>query len=132
MKPLLALLVVVSSALVLTACEDANEVKESAQKAQTSVKEAWNDAVAEVKSKKDEWNSQSINDMVKEAKELAAEATSEGQDNLSDLLEESRKLALEAWDESKDEAGELSEEAKEKLTELQAKIAEAKAKLASK
>jgi LAS superfamily LD-carboxypeptidase LdcB len=128
MKKLIAVCAVVS-AIALTGCEDVKEVQEQASKAEETLKQAWQDAVAEVQKHSEAWNNQEVNDLVKEAKALALVAKEEGQDQVSVLLEESRKLALEAWDESKDQAGELNEEALAKFEELKAKIAEAKAKL---
>ncbi|MFC3031713.1 hypothetical protein ACFOEE_04170 [Pseudoalteromonas fenneropenaei] len=132
MKQMIAFVIMMMSALVLTACEDAKEVKEQAVSTEAKVKQAWQEAVDEVKAHSENWNDKSVQKLLDDAKSLANNAATEGQDKLSELLAESRELAEDAWQESQHQAGELSEEAQEKLAELEAKIAEVKAKLAQK
>lgn len=104
MKHLIALLVMVGSALVLTACEVEKPASSSTRSAiQHSEKSASSQTAGNKK-----WDHQTINALVIEAREIATKAKSEGKTDLADLLFESRKDALEAWQASQIEAGAIN------------------------
>jgi hypothetical protein len=127
MKHLIALLVMVGSALVLTACEGEKPASSSTRSAIQHTDISTSSQIAGNK----KWDHQTINALVIEAREIATKAKSEGKTDLADLLFESRKEALEAWQASQIEAGAINEEATEKFAILQAKLTVTKAQLAA-
>ncbi|MCQ8877292.1 hypothetical protein NQT69_04485 [Pseudoalteromonas shioyasakiensis] len=107
--------VVLLGSVLLTGCEDANEIKEDAAKAKAEMQKTLGDAWDEVKDTTTEFKGESLDELLAESKKLGL-----------DMYDDGKEVALDAWIESKEAAGELTEKTKQKAQELAEELREAR------